>query len=69
MKAKFYLDSQISFKAADQYEFYLGADNLLDTKAPNILSLAPGNTTGTDTAAGVYDVFGRRYYAGVRFRF
>lgn len=69
VKAKFYLDSQISFKAADQYEFYIGADNLLDTNAPNILSLAPGNTTGTDTAAGVYDVFGRRYYAGVRFRF
>ncbi|WP_294356810.1 TonB-dependent receptor [uncultured Sphingomonas sp.] len=67
--AKFYLDSQISFKAADQYELYFGADNLLNTKAPNILSLAPGNTTGTDTAAGVYDVFGRRYYAGVRFRF
>ncbi|WP_294196968.1 TonB-dependent receptor [uncultured Sphingomonas sp.] len=67
--AKFYLDGQISFKAADQYEFYLGADNLLDTSAPNILSGSPNNTTGTDTNAGVYDVFGRRYYAGVRFRF
>lgn len=67
--AKFYLDSQMSFKASDQYEFYIGADNLLDTKAPNILSLSPYNTTGTDTNAGVYDVFGRRYYAGVRFRF
>lgn len=67
--AKFYLDSQITFKAADQYEFYLGADNLLDTSAPNILSGSGFNTTGTDTYAGVYDVFGRRYYAGVRFRF
>lgn len=67
--AKFYLDSQISFKASDQYEFYLGADNLLDTSAPNILSGSPNNTTGTDTNASVYDVFGRRYYAGVRLRF
>lgn len=67
--AKFYLDSQISFKASDQYEFYLGADNLLDTKAPNILSLSLYNTTGTDTNAGTYDVFGRRFYAGARFRF
>jgi iron complex outermembrane recepter protein len=67
--AKFYLDGQISFKASDQFELYLGADNLLDTKAPNILSLSPFNTTGTDTDAGVYDVFGRRFYAGARFRF
>jgi outer membrane receptor protein involved in Fe transport len=67
--ARFYLDMQTAFKPADQYEFYLGVDNLLDTKAPNILSGSPFNTTGTDTSAGTYDVFGRRYYAGVRFRF
>ena len=67
--SRFYLDSQISFKAAAEFEFYLGADNLLDTKAPNILSLSPFNTTGTDTNAGTYDVFGRRFYAGARFRF
>lgn len=67
--SRFYLDSQISFKAADQFEFYVGADNLLDTKAPNILSGTGFNTTGTDTYAGVYDVFGRRFYAGARFRF
>jgi outer membrane receptor protein involved in Fe transport len=67
--AEFYLDTQISFKAADQYEFYLGVDNLLDNAAPNIFSLSPFNTTGTDTNAGTYDVFGRRFYAGARFRF
>ncbi|MFS0772498.1 TonB-dependent receptor domain-containing protein [Sphingomonas sp. 1P08PE] len=69
VKAKFYLDTQATFKAASQYEFYFGVDNLLDTKAPNILSLSPFNTTGTDTNAGVYDVFGRRFYVGARFRF
>lgn len=67
--AKFYLDMQTSFKPADHYEFYFGIDNLLDTKAPNLLSGTSFNVTGTDTDAGVYDVFGRRFYAGVRFRF
>lgn len=67
--AQFYLDTQASFKAADQFEFYLGVDNLLDNNAPRILSGSPFNTTGTDTNAGTYDVFGRRFYAGARFRF
>lgn len=67
--AEFYLDMQTAFRAADQFEFYFGVDNLLDNDAPNILSGSGFNTTGTDTAAGVYDVFGRRYYAGARFRF
>jgi iron complex outermembrane recepter protein len=67
--AQFYLDTQATFKASDNYEFYLGVDNLLDNNAPNILSGSGFNTTGTDTAAGIYDVFGRRFYAGARFRF
>ena len=67
--SQFYLDSQMTFKPGDHFEFYLGVDNLLDKKAPNILSGSPFNVTGTDTAADVYDVFGRRYYAGVRLRF
>lgn len=67
--AEFYLDMQTSFKASDEYEFYFGIDNLLDNDAPNILSGSPFNTTGHDTNAGTYDDFGRRYYAGVRFRF
>jgi outer membrane receptor protein involved in Fe transport len=67
--AQFYLDTQASFKAADQYEFYFGVDNLLDNGAPRILSGSTFNTTGTDTNAGTYDVFGRRFYAGARFRF
>lgn len=67
--AEFYLDMQTAFRAADQFEFYMGVDNLLDNDAPNILSGSGFNTTGTDTAAGIYDVFGRRYYAGARLRF
>ncbi len=66
--AEFYLDAQATFFAQDKFEFYLGVDNLLDNDAPNILSGITGNVTGSDTAADVYDVFGRRYYAGIRLR-
>ena len=66
--AEFYLDAQTTFFASDEFEFYVGVDNLLDNDAPNILTGVTGNVTGADTAADVYDVFGRRYYAGVRLR-
>ena len=67
--AEFYLDMQTTFFASDEFEFYVGVDNLLDNDAPNILSGVTGNVTGSDTAADVYDIFGRRYYTGVRMRF
>jgi len=67
--AIFYLDTQMTFKATKQYEFYMGINNLFDTKAPNILSGSDFNTTGTNTDASVYDVFGRRFYFGARLRF
>ena len=66
--AEFYLDMQATYFAGDEFEFYFGVDNLLNNKAPLILTGVSGNVTGADTAADVYDVFGRRYYAGVRFR-
>ncbi len=66
---EFYLDSQLSFTPIKNYEFYVGVDNALDNKAPNLLSSTTFNNTGSDTAAAVYDIFGRRYYAGVRLRF
>jgi outer membrane receptor protein involved in Fe transport len=53
----------------EELEVYGGIDNLLDTEAPNILSGTPFNVTGADTAADVYDVFGRRFYIGARVRF
>ena len=66
---EFYLDTQLSFTPIRNYEFYFGVDNLLDNDAPNLLSGTTFNNTGADTAAGVYDIFGRRYYAGARLRF
>ncbi|MEZ5743423.1 MAG: TonB-dependent receptor, partial [Sphingomonadaceae bacterium] len=67
--AQFYLDMQTSFYASDALEVYFGADNLLDNKAPLIPTGTTFNVTGADTAADVYDIFGRRFYAGVRMRF
>jgi outer membrane receptor protein involved in Fe transport len=67
--AIFYLDSQIAFTPIKNYEFYVGVDNLTNTKAPNLLSGTTFNNTGSDTDEAVYDVFGRRYYAGVRLKF
>jgi outer membrane receptor protein involved in Fe transport len=66
--SQFYLDMQTSYKITKKFEVYFGIDNLLDHDAPNILSGSPFNTTGTDTAADVYDAIGRRGYAGVRIR-
>ncbi|MEO0440293.1 MAG: TonB-dependent receptor [Pseudomonadota bacterium] len=67
--AEFYLDTQLNYTVNDNFEFYFGVDNLLDNDAPNLLTGTTFNVTGTDTAADVYDVFGRRYYTGVRMRF
>ncbi|BBC74178.1 TonB-dependent receptor [Altererythrobacter sp. B11] len=67
--AQFYLDMQSSVYVNRAVEVYFGIDNLLDNSAPNILSNTTFNTTGTDTAADVYDPFGRRFYTGVRLKF
>lgn len=67
--AEFYLDTQVSWTINDMFDFYVGADNIFDNQAPNLLSGTTFNVTGSDTAADVYDIFGRRYYAGVRVSF
>jgi outer membrane receptor protein involved in Fe transport len=69
IKPIFYLDGQIRFTPAKTYEFFVGANNLTNVKAPLILNGSIFNVTGSNTAAGTYDVFGRRYYAGARLRF
>ena len=64
-----YVDAQVTFSPSDQYEVFLGANNLLDEEPPPIITGLPGNVTGTETDAGTYDPIGRRWYAGVRIRF
>jgi iron complex outermembrane recepter protein len=50
-------------------QYYVGIDNAFGTKPPPIISGLPGDDTGTETHAGLYDPIGRRFYGGVRVRF
>ncbi len=66
--AEFNLDTQISFDI-EELQVFAGVDNVLDNDAPNLLTQTTFNAISTDTAAGVYDILGRRYYAGLRMNF
>ncbi|HEY9105495.1 MAG TPA: TonB-dependent receptor, partial [Roseateles sp.] len=68
IKSKTYFDLQGSYKWG-KAEFYLGVNNLFNTKAPPIISGLPSDVTGAETDAGTYDAIGRRYYVGVRYSF
>jgi hypothetical protein len=72
IKAAFYNDVQFRYDLGSKRQFglYVGVDNLLDRKPPFL----PGtpftfSATGTETAADVYDPFGRRFYAGAQLKF
>ena len=65
--AQFYLDGQVRFNVGRQFQFYVGADNILDNKPPFLADI--GASAGQDTDAGTYDALGRRFYAGARLRF
>jgi len=64
-----YVDAQVTFAPSDEYEVFVGANNLFDEDPPPIISGLPGDVTGTETDSGTYDAIGRRWYAGVRVRF
>ena len=59
-------DMQLTYDVKKSYQIYFGVDNLFDKKAPGVISGLPGNSTGTETDASVYDPIGRRYYLGLR---
>lgn len=63
--ARVYTDLQFSYTVGNA-KFTFGIDNALATKAPMIPSGLPGNITGTNTAADIYDAIGRRYHLGLR---
>lgn len=69
IKSTFYLDTQVRFRAGENFEFYVGGNNILNTAPPPVISGLPGDTTGAETDAGTYDAIGRRYYAGARIKF
>ncbi|MBL4827790.1 MAG: hypothetical protein JKY66_08785 [Spongiibacteraceae bacterium] len=68
---QFYHDVYVSFAVEDDvgYEFFAGIKNIENNEPPYIPSPSSNSDTGTGTAAAVYDVIGRYYYAGVKVRF
>ena len=69
---RFYHDAQLRWDVGEdrRYSFYVGVDNVMDTEPPFLpgtpFNLSP---TGTETAADLYDPFGRRFYVGAQVRF
>ncbi len=59
-------DFQLTYDIRKSIQLYFGMNNAFDKRAPRVLSDLPGNTTGTETDASVYDPIGRRYYVGAR---
>lgn len=58
----------VNYQLTPELEAYMGVNNLFDKQAPLVLSGINSNTTGTNTAADVFDALGRRYYFGVRLK-
>ncbi|HTU66233.1 MAG TPA: TonB-dependent receptor, partial [Steroidobacteraceae bacterium] len=69
VSATTYLDLQVSFSPMENYEAFVGVNNLLDEEPPLLITGLPGDVTGAETDAGTYDAIGRRFYAGVRVKF
>lgn len=69
---RWYHDVQLRYDVGEnrEFAFYLGVDNLFESKPPFLPGTPFTNSpTGTETAADVYDPFGRRFYVGAQVRF
>ncbi len=62
VKARFYHDVRMAVDVGPKYNFYLGVDNLTNTKPPFAASGIGGQTA-------LFDTIGRFYYAGVSAKF
>lgn len=60
--ATFLHDVRLQLDATKKFSFYLGVDNLIDTKPPL-------GTTGAGFGSAIYDNVGRRIYAGITAKF
>ena len=63
------LQLRYDFGADQQYNAYLGIDNVFDKEPPVINQLGASHITGTETAADTYDPIGRFLYGGVVLKF
>lgn len=71
VESRMYHDVQLRWDVGEQRRlgFYVGADNVFDRKPPYLPGTPFNTPTGTETAAGVYDAMGRRFYAGATVHF
>jgi outer membrane receptor protein involved in Fe transport len=58
----FYHDVNIGYQVNDKFRFFMGVDNITD-------QLPPYGATGTTEGQGIFSVYGRSYYAGIKTRF
>ncbi|RDV25130.1 TonB-dependent receptor [Alteromonas aestuariivivens] len=63
IQARYVLDAE------GKYEVYAGIDNIFDKEPPVLGQGIPGDVTGTNTAADVYDAIRTYWYVGVEARF
>jgi len=64
-KPTFYHDVRLGIDVGPKYNFYIGADNVTNTKPPyNLTGSSGGNATGNGAGESIYDNIGRFYYAG-----
>ncbi|GAA0855879.1 TonB-dependent receptor plug domain-containing protein [Aliiglaciecola litoralis] len=63
------LQARYRFGQDSNYEVYAGVDNLFDKEPPMLGQGIPGDITGTNTAADVYDAIRRYYYVGFQVNF
>jgi outer membrane receptor protein involved in Fe transport len=66
--ARFYHDVQGNWAFAGSMEVYAGVNNLLDQDPCILGQITNYGSVGTNTSS-IYDITGREYYAGLRFRF
>lgn len=57
-----YHNLRVGVDATDKFRFYIGVDNVFD-------QLPPDGILGTGDGEGIYDTFGRFFYAGVQAKF
>ncbi|MCY4754792.1 TonB-dependent receptor plug domain-containing protein [Pelomonas aquatica] len=65
MKAVTYVDLRANYKATESLSFYVGSNNVFNVQ-PAINVRDPA--IGTNTEPGAYDVIGRQYFVGMKFK-
>jgi outer membrane receptor protein involved in Fe transport len=69
IKPRVYTDVQLRYTFNEQHSLYVGANNVFDRDPPLVPVNYFGASSGPNTAASVYDIVGRFFYAGFSAKF